>query len=106
MGTQEEKLQVRAEVQEETRTSRRTFLRQGGIAGVFGVAGIGSLLTLGTSSGAAASGFAHDDHDGDADDLKKGDRDTDRRGNCRGSGSHHVHEHHRECSVFQAPGIG
>jgi hypothetical protein len=75
MGTQEEKLQVRAEVKEETGTSRRAFLRRGGIAGVFGVAGIGSLLTLGSSSVMAASGFAHDGHDGDSDDLKKGDRD-------------------------------
>lgn len=75
MGTQEEKLQVRAEVQEETGTSRRAFLRRGGIAGVIGVAGIGSLLTLGSSSVMASSGFGHDEHDEDGDDLKKGDRD-------------------------------
>jgi len=75
VGTQEEKLQVRAEVQEETGTSRRAFLRRGGIAGVIGVAGIGSLLTLGSSSVMASSGFGHDEHDEDGDDLKKGDRD-------------------------------
>jgi Ferritin-like domain len=75
VGTQEEKLQVRAEVQEETGTSRRAFLRRGGIAGVIGVAGIGSLLTLGSSSVMASSGFGHDEHDEEGDDLKKGDRD-------------------------------
>lgn len=74
MATQEEKLQVRLEVQQETGTSRRNFLRQGGIAGVIGAAGIGSLL-FGSSSVMASSDFAHDDHDRDDDDLKKGDRD-------------------------------
>ena len=74
MATPEEKLQVRPEVQQETGTSRRNFLRQGGIAGAIGAAGIGSLL-FGSSSVMASSDFAHDDHDRDDDDLKKGDRD-------------------------------
>ena len=74
MATQEERLQVRPEVQQGTGTSRRNFLRQGGIAGAIGAAGIGSLL-FGSSSVMASSDFAHDDHDGDADDLKKSDRD-------------------------------
>ena len=54
MATQEEKLQVRLEVQQETGTSRRNFLRQGGIAGAIGAAGIGSLL-FGSSSVMASS---------------------------------------------------
>jgi Ferritin-like domain len=82
MSTQEERLQVRPNVKETAQskmeTNRRAFLRQGAFAGAVGAAGIGSLLTLASSTAKASGAFARkdrDDHDGDADDLKKRDRD-------------------------------
>ena len=70
---------VRTDLQQETGTSRRAFLHKATVAGVIGVAGLGGLLTIASSTAHGSSALDRDDRDKDSreDPVEAKKRDLD-----------------------------
>lgn len=75
MNTEKQKPQVRSDVEQESVSSRRTFLHRSALAGAVGAVGLSGLLSFGSSAADATSRLARagKDKDGDNDNDSNGD---------------------------------